>query len=344
MSLWLVRGGSKGEYQEFAIDNNVTIIGWRELPDLSGVKSWDELIKIHEKTYPQYSKSSTVNQVGQVWTFINRINIDDYVIMPLKGRSAIAIGKVTGPYTYRTDLPNNIHHLRPVKWIATDIPRTAFEQDLLNSLGAFMTVCQIQKNNAESRIIAILNRHTGLNIQIQNKPTQDKDMVIPDAPVNIDIERAAGDQITEYLSRKYRNHDLARLVNGILQAQGYVTLNSEPGADGGVDILAGGGMMGFTSPRICVQVKSSDSPCDVTVLRSLKGTMDTFKADQGLLVSWGGFTNAVYREAKSDFFKLRLWDSDDLLEAIYKNYESLPSDIQAELPLKKIWSLVPEEE
>lgn len=72
--------------------------------------------------------------------------------------------------------------------------------------------------------------------------------------------------------------------------------------------------------------------------------MDTFKTDQGLLVSWGGFTSQVYREAKSDYFKLRLWDPEDLLEAFFKNYEALPQDLQAELPLTNIWSLVMEEE
>lgn len=36
-----------------------------------------------------------------------------------------------------------------------DIPRDVFEQDILYSFGAFMTVCKIHKNNAEARIKAL---------------------------------------------------------------------------------------------------------------------------------------------------------------------------------------------
>ena len=42
-------------------------------------------------------------------------------------------------------------------------------------------------------------------------------------------------------------------------------------------------------------------------------------------------------------FTVRLWDSSDLVEVIYRNYERLPAEIQAELPLKRVWMLVPDE-
>jgi len=71
--------------------------------------------------------------------------------------------------------------------------------------------------------------------------------------------------------------------------------------------------------------------------------MATFQADQGLLVSWGGFTRAVPKEARLCFFAVRLWDSGDLVEDILRNYDRLPEELQGELPLKRIWALVPEE-
>jgi len=40
---------------------------------------------------------------------------------------------------------------------------------------------------------------------------------------------------------------------------------------------------------------------------------------------------------------VRLWESRDLVEAIYRNYDRLPAEVQAELPLKKVWMLVVEE-
>jgi predicted Mrr-cat superfamily restriction endonuclease len=123
-----------------------------------------------------------------------------------------------------------------------------------------------------------------------------------------DVEELAGDQIQELISRRFRGHKLAELVDGVLNAKGYTTLCSRPGPDGGVDILAGNGTMGFDSPHLCVQVKSSDSPADVGLLRELIGTMKTKNADHGLLVSWGGFKETVRKEGTSSFFQISRLD------------------------------------
>jgi restriction system protein len=39
-------------------------------------------------------------------------------------------------------------------------------------------------------------------------------------------------------------------VVGIFTAQGYITTKSEPGKDGGIDILTGWSPLGFDEPRI----------------------------------------------------------------------------------------------
>ena len=101
--------------------------------------------------------------------------------------------------------------------------------------------------------------------------------------------------------------------------------------------------MGFDSPRMIVQVKSGDSPVDVGVLRELQGIVRGFGADRGLLVSWGGFKLPVVKEARRLFFEIRLWDAERLVAVLLDNYDNLDEDIQAELPLKRIWALVPEE-
>ena len=72
--------------------------------------------------------------------------------------------------------------------------------------------------------------------------------------------------------------------------------------------------------------------------------MKNYGAEQGLFVSWSGFKQSVYREARTLFFEIRLWDADKLIDAIFENYEKLPEVLQAELPLKRIWALVQEEE
>ncbi len=336
MSVWLVRAGRHGENEQTALDRNVVAIGWNELPDLSRITSRDELAALYRDRFPAASAGKASNHVGQIWTFLKKIKKGDLVVLPLKSQSAIAIGKVTSDYQFRQDLTESVHHVRSVEWIRTDLPRTAFPQDLLFSFGAFMTVCQIKRNNAEKRIQAIL------------KTGRDIEPVVPigndsDNEESIDIEQAARDQILTFVKQRFAGHELARLVDAVLQAQGYLTRVSPPGPDGGVDILAGTGPMGFGSPRLCVQVKSSSSPVDVNVFRELQGILTSFHADQGLLVSAGGFKKSVLQEATKSFFAIRLWDAGDLLEAILRNYDKFSDELQAELPLKRIWTLVPDE-
>ncbi len=68
--------------------------------------------------------------------------------------------------------------------------------------------------------------------------------------------------------------------------------------------------------------------------------MKKVMAVQGLFVSWGGFNSKIPAEARDQFFSVRLWDSGDLITALLDNYEKLSPEIQAELPLKKVWILV----
>ena len=70
------------------------------------------------------------------------------------------------------------------------------------------------------------------------------------------LQEYALGQIREHVERNFHGHALSDLVAAVLEAEGYKVSVSSPGPDGGVDILAGKGPMGFDSPRICVQVKS----------------------------------------------------------------------------------------
>jgi len=152
MTLWMVRAGRHGEREQDALDGDFVTIGWNELSDLRSLKSRDELKQIMEEKYPGRKKMAIANNAGQVWTFYHSIQKGDLVALPLKTQSAIAIGRFIGDYEHRTDLGEGTHHIRKVKWIRKDIPRTEFAQDLLYSLGAYMTVCRIWRNDAEERI------------------------------------------------------------------------------------------------------------------------------------------------------------------------------------------------
>jgi len=336
MTVWLVRAGRYGERENLALEQGLSVIGWEELPDLAIVSSREALEALMRETYPDAGDGRIRNNIAQVWAFRERIQVGDLVMLPLKQQSAIAIGKIAGPYAYRPDLPADARHTRLTTWIKTDIPRSKFDQDLLYSLGAFMTVCQIKRNNAEERIKAILAG------QAPPKPVPEDSDQEGSAPV--DLELFAQDDISQFIGQKFKGHELTRLVDEILKAQDYVTERSPEGADGGIDIVAGAGPMGFDAPRLGVQVKSSDTSVDVKVLRELQGALKNFGADQGLLVSWGGFTGPLLKEARRMHFEIRLWDAGDLVYNLLRHYDALSPEVQTDLPLKRIWVRVPESE
>jgi len=341
--VFVVRAGKHGEDESFVLENDLALIGFSEIPSLEGAKDYADVSKIVAKALPNEKPRLIGNFAGQLWAFAVSMHVGDIVVLPRKTTSQLALGRVSGPYSYQ-NVEGKMRHTRPVKWIRTDVPRSTFEQDLLYSFGAFLTVCNISRNDAERRVAAVLDGKPdpGPSITLPKRKGDDSEVAVqPEELPN--LGQLAHDQIVAHIQARFAGHELASLVDAVLRADGWVTKVSPPGADGGVDILAGRGTLGLDDPRLCVQVKSQNSPADVTVYRTLQGTMQTFKAEQGLLVCWGGFNKAVLSESRQGHFTVRLWDSGDLVEAIYRTYDRLPAEIQADLPLKQVWMLVAEE-
>ena len=178
-----------------------------------------------------------------------------------------------------------------------------------------------------------------LNISLKLPWTKDE-VITGCTQKSFDIEQYTRDLIAKFIIRKFKGHGLARLVDAVLKAQGYTTYLSPEGPDRGIDILAAKGSLGFETPRICVQVKSGDTLTDRPELQQLIGAMTAAQAEKGLFVSWSGFKSTVYREIPNQFFNVRLWSANDLIEQILDNYENLDQTIKSELPLKRIWTLV----
>jgi restriction system protein len=341
--VYLARAGANGEDEEYALENNLAVIGFRDVPTLAAAKDYDDVFKIVEQVMAGAKPRAIGNRAGQVWAFAVAMKPGDIVVMPRKLTSQIALGIVSGPYQFR-NVRDEFRHTREVKWVRPDVARTVFSQDLLYSFGAFMTVCNIARNDAEGRVAAILDDKPDPGFATDAEPVSKPAALLVDHDTAAtDLTLAAHDQIVAQIQSRFSGHALARLVEAVLRAEGWVTKLSPPGPDGGVDILCGRGSLGLDQPRLCVQVKSQSSPADVTVYRSLQGSMQSFKAEQGLLVCWGGFNKPMLAESKQGYFIVRLWESRDLVEAIYRTYDHLPAEIQAELPLKKVWMLVVEE-
>jgi restriction system protein len=315
MTVWLIRAGKFGEREDFAIEHGIAVIGWDELSDLSAVNSREALSEQMAEKYPDAKAQTRMNWISTVWPFAKEMKPGDLVAMPLKNRGVVLFGEIAGDYQYVPGNPGGHRHARPVRWADVEVPRNQIDPELLSSINSRRTVCRIRVDEAEKRITALL-RQGGQDLL--TKPTEHEE-----EELLVDYEQMARDEISSAITRKFKGHGLARLVAAILQAQGYQVRVSPEGPDGGVDIIAGRGPLGFETPRLVVQVKSGKGPVDVNVMRELTGVMTAFGADSGLIVAWGGYRGVVEKENARQFFKIRLWDADMLVKIVQENYERL---------------------
>ncbi|MCX8037779.1 MAG: restriction endonuclease [Candidatus Sumerlaeia bacterium] len=346
MAVWLIRAGSHGEYEMKFIQESRVYVTWDNLDvNLANLAERSDLTKALTQRYPDTKPKTIMNWVSQIWPFAHEIAKSDLVVLPLKSQRAIQIGEVTGDYRFEPEGPNPFFHWRPVKWIGEAVPRAHFGKDLLSTFGAFMTICRVQRNNAEARLTAM--RASGWKPEsmaaVTKPPVVSRDATVSEME-DTDLEEAARDQIARLITARFKGHGLTRLVEGILKAQGYITYRSAEGADSGVDILAGAGPLGFGTPRLCVEVKSESSPIDRPAVDKLLGAVTKFGAQEGLFVSWSGFKTNVQRQLAVSFFRVRLWAQKELLEALFAHYDQLDEDLKAELPLKRIWTVAAQED
>jgi restriction system protein len=342
MALWLVRAGRQGEHEQKFLENDRIWLTWWGLNhDMRSLSSLKEIQGLLREREPDAVQGKLVNNSGQIWAFVHSMKPGDWVVVPSKRTPSLHFAEIVGEYAFERGGPDPYYHFRNVKWLTKDVPRTNFDQDLLYSFGAFMTVCQIYRNDAENRIRAM----AATQWQAAAKPIVKQPGTSEETPVDdsVDLERLAADEIAKLIIRRLKGHGLARLVEAVLKAQGYVTFLSPEGPDKGIDILAAPGPLGFGRPRLCVQVKSGDAPVDLPTLNQLIGSMQNVQAEQGLLVAWGGFRSTISREIPPQFFRVRLWDKDTLIQELLANYDKLDEAIRAELPLKRIWTVAAQE-
>lgn len=343
--LWKVGLGRYGEFEAPAFEQNTLTIDFGIKEDVSHAKDRDAFVKVMESIFPNDKPKMHLNFAAQVNQFVNVMAVGDLVICPIKSTSTIWIGRITGPYA---PSPTTGSPTRAIEWLKKDLPRDTFKQDLLYSFGAFMTLCEITRNEALARVQNVIA--TGKDLGHGSTPTLKKAVsktaeVLASDEVDqlVDLDQIARDQIEKRLASHFTGHNLTKLIAAILQVQGMKVHVSPPGADGGIDILAGSGPLGLESPRIVAQVKSGNYVVQHTDLQSLIGTVQDTQADYALLVSWNGFTAPTRHRQNELFFRVRFWGREQILDNLFSVYDRLPEEIRADLPLRRTWMLVPDE-
>ena len=342
VAAWTVRSGKHGERDAWCLDNGLAGGGWREVPDLTSATTREQVADLVSGIWTNEKPGAIPNYVGQLWAMRERIRVGDVIVLPLKTTSQIAFGRVTGGYFYVADDPElTKRHRISVEWIRTDVPRTALKQDLLYSLGSAMTVFQTTKNDGVWRLEQVLETGKDPGARTGALPPNAiptaEDSNDGDSISYADLEDYALTRIQTIIQETFAGHDLTRLIEAILTADGFMCERKPPGPDGGVDILAGTGPLGLDSPRLVVQVKSDAQPIGDPVVQTLQGAMTRFNAEQALLVAWGGVNKHAEKFLETTKFTIRVWDSTAVMNALFRTYPLLPEELRAEIPLKQVW-------
>ncbi|MDB9801404.1 hypothetical protein OAC01_00380 [bacterium] len=103
--------------------------------------------------YVDSSEQQISAHIGQIFLALNHVKPNDLIVIPKNKGKLFTIGVVEE--VPQISLDGNISFQFSMK--RKDIPLSLFDQDLRYSFMAIMKICEVTRNNAAERLIAISN-------------------------------------------------------------------------------------------------------------------------------------------------------------------------------------------
>lgn len=154
--IWVIRAGQNALHYDKFIHNSKVYIPWDGYKvDLSGLKTRADFRTLVEKEKGTDNRTTVSNWAGQLYSFTLEMKIGDYVLIPSKGSHTYCLAKISGSYSFDKSEKDMLYHCRDIEILEMDIPREAFSQQVIYSLGAFRTIF---KAKHEDEIMNTVNR------------------------------------------------------------------------------------------------------------------------------------------------------------------------------------------
>lgn len=324
------------------IEQNYIGIGWSELGDLSKLSPTRDSFKLALKeSQPQATDASVRAQCSPIFRFTHEMQIGDYVIYPSKTDRMIYVGIIKGAYQYLESLDDDDYkNRRTVEWITPNgIPRNNFTQTTLNELGAFISVFSIKAHTVKEILGSIniveskedVNEFSkDLNEDIDDKSDDEITTKVLTETTKISTE----DFIVRKLHQNLDGYQFEEFVAHLLECMGYVARITQKSGDGGVDIIAHKDILGFEPPIIKVQCKKVLTSNGLPEINQLLGTLGD--DEYALFVNLGSYTTQARNKATNKS-KLRLIDGKEIVNLIYRYYDSFSPQYRSLIPLRTIF-------
>lgn len=329
--MWMVRAGQGATYVEDFIDKNVVAIGWSEVGEIKVGLTREAISRQLATVWPAMNAGKLAISAGQIYRFLNEIQVGDKVVTYDPGRRIYHVGQIAGAPRYAPDLFDELPRVRDVKWLGEVSRDVIVDPSTKNTLGAISTLFLLSEE-AAAEIVALLGGRTAPKVAIQAS----EDEEIAEEGAN-DLQARSRELIKDRITG-LDWQQMQELVAGLLRAMGYKTRISHAGPDRGKDIIASPDGLGFEHPRIIVEVKHRPKEAmGAPDIRSFLGGRPSNSNDKGLYVSTGGFTKEARYEADRASIPLVLLDLDDLVKEILRHYGAMDMEARTLVPLVNIY-------
>lgn len=275
-------------------------------------------------SYSNYTDPQLPGFTGILYRFTHEMKVGDHVIYPRKSDRTVHLGVIAGGYVYQPSVDASFPNMRAVTW-EKSLPRTAFQQTALHEIGSAITLFQVREH-----LEHFLEVFGG-----SAKPKESDEAA--EGTIYTEVYESTEDFVIRRLEKHLKGAPLERFVKDLLEAMGYRCRLTKTSGDGGVDVEAARGPLGFEPPIVKAQVKSTTHNTSDADVKHLFASVNP--GEFGLFVTLGGFTRPAEDFARSKA-NLSLVGGSKLVELILEHYDQLSPSSKAIIPMKH--SLIPD--
>lgn len=308
-----------GTFTKHCVEGDFVGIGWNKVPDLSQVKSWDELHSIYRAACPDDTSNFVIGQqVGQIARFLLELNVGDYVITPAADTDWLHYAKIdSSPSYYFVSNPTDgcpFRHRKRVTWASNRLRRGDLSVPFQKTLGAALTVFSISHLDEFFEAIG------------------EKSLISRPVVSAYDPYRVVLEQILELNPTEFEI-----LITHLLAALGFEGAEhmGQPG-DGGVDAIGELNIANLAKVKIFVQAKryKLGSKVSASVVKQLRQAIPF--GGQGAFITTADFQgNASDVATEPNFPRIGLVNGRQLVDLLSEHWMKHPKDLRDQLGLRQ---------
>jgi restriction system protein len=305
-NIYVVRGDF-GRYTEAFKENNYVGIGWFEFEIKKGTTR-DEIKEFYKEQYPKDAPLRAGQNAGQVFRFVNEINVGDIVITPYT-MDILLVGEVVGENYYESDSTSRFGLRKKVKWSQQTLSRHDLSVPLQNTLRSSLTVYKVNNGREILEALALVP----------------KNEIIQRADIN--IYNIIREKLLELDGFEFET-----FVGYLLRAIGFEPTDGKQGGigDGGIDFEGILDVFGVASINLQVQVKRyAKNKIGWKDIQALRGAMK--KDFQGCFITLSDFHNKAIENAKDENkVPITLINGKKLIDIFIDKYDDITFTLREE--------------